>query len=276
MMTHQTLALVAAGVAALPLFSIAEARANADFPTRLVWQCGKVRVTWSMNEVPDHLTERPRSWLLYEVTGIEKSDNRFGFDDDGLYMNGKLCWPVEPVTCLRPDGTTERCESRQTPLPSPRPAEAPPPPPPVDTTDIYDDSGGVLPVRQAEWKRLADSGNDIAIRGHCLSGCTMVMIYVPEHRICFGEGAALGFHAVRSSQTGELLLSTTQWMVSHYPQNILMWIKNRGGAEKMTIENFWMLYADELWDMGYRKCAPEPQAPDPHPIPPMTIIKRER
>jgi hypothetical protein len=54
-----------------------------------------------------------------------------------------------------------------------------------------------------------------------------------------------------------------------------MWIKNRGGAEKMTTE-FWMLYADELWEMGYRKCAPEPQAPDRHPIPPMTIIKRER
>jgi hypothetical protein len=61
-------------------------------------------------------------------------------------------------------------------------------------------------------------------------------------------------------------------MVSHYPQNILMWIKNRGGAEKMTIENFWMLYADELWEMGYRKCAPEPVSTEP-PVP-MTIIKK--
>jgi hypothetical protein len=246
------------------------AAADAVFPTRLVWQCGKVTVTWSMNKVPDHLTERPREWFSYQVTGIDRANNLFGFDDDGLYMNGKLCWPVEPVTCLRPDGTTESCESRQTPFPRPRPAEAPPPPPPVETIDIYDDKGGLFNVRQADWKRLAETGNNIAIRGHCLSGCTMVMIYVPEHRICFGEGAALGFHA--AGRPGELSLSTTQWMVSHYPQNILMWIKNRGGAEKMTIENFWMLYADELWEMGYRKCAPEPVSTEP-PVP-MTIIKK--
>jgi hypothetical protein len=260
-----------AGVAALSVFNIAGVHADGDFPARLVWQCGKATVIWSMNEVPDHLTERPRSWFSYQVTGIEKPNNRFGLDDDGLYMNGKLCWPVEPVTCLRPDGTAERCESRQTPFPTPRPAEAPLP---VDipTTDIYDDNGGLFHVRQADWKRLAESGNDIAIRGHCLSGCTMVMIYVPEHRICFGEGAALGFHAARSGQTGEAVLSTTQWMVGHYPQNILMWLKNRGGAEKMTVEDFWMLYADELWEMGYRKCAPEP--PDLRPPVPMTIIKR--
>jgi bifunctional non-homologous end joining protein LigD len=95
------------------------------------------------------------------------------------------------------------------------------------------------------------------------------MIFVPEQRICFGEGASLGFHAARNIQTGELSLSTTQWMVSHYPQNILMWIKTRGGAEKMTIENFWVIYADELWEMGYRKCAPEPR-----PMP-MTIIRHD-
>ena len=193
----------------LLVFNIAEARAEAA--PRLVWQCGKATVAWSMNEVPDHLTESPRSWFSYQVTGIEKPNNHFGLDDDGLYMNGKLCWPVEPVTCLRPDGTTERCESRQTPLPRPRPAEAPPP---VDTTDIYDDSGGILPIRQAEWKRLANSGNDIAIRGHCLSGCTMVMIYIPEDRICFGEGAALGFHAARSSQTGELFQQRSGWLAT--------------------------------------------------------------
>jgi hypothetical protein len=108
-----------ASITTLLLLNIAEARADAVFPTRPVWQCGKATVIWSMNEVPDHLTERPRSWFSYQVTGIEKPNNRFGFDDDGLYMNGKLCWPVEPVTCLRPDGTAERCESRQTPFPRP-------------------------------------------------------------------------------------------------------------------------------------------------------------
>ena len=99
------------GSVALSVLS-ASAQAVETFPSRQVWQCGNVRVTWSMNDVPDYLTERPRSWFEYEVKGLEKRDNRFAADDDGLYMNGKLCWPVEPVTCLKPNGEIEPCESR--------------------------------------------------------------------------------------------------------------------------------------------------------------------
>ena len=73
------------GVTALSLFNTAGARADASFPTRQVWQCGKTTVIWSMHAVPDHLTERRRDWFSYEVTGIEKPNNRFGWDDDGLY-----------------------------------------------------------------------------------------------------------------------------------------------------------------------------------------------
>jgi len=89
-----------------------------------------------MKSVSEHLTERPRSWFEYEVKGLEKRDNRFAADDDGLYMNGKLCWPVEPVTCLKPNGETEPCESRQIPPPKSRPTDAPPAVP-IPKTVLY-------------------------------------------------------------------------------------------------------------------------------------------
>jgi hypothetical protein len=31
----------------------------------------------------------------------------------------------------------------------------------------------------------------------------------------------------------------------------------RGGVPGMTVHNFWVLEAPELWAMGYRRCAPE-------------------
>lgn len=107
--------------------------------------------------MPNH--EYPRSWF--------SPNNRFGLDDDGLYMNGKLCWPVEPVTCLRPDGTTESCESRQIPFPRPRPAEAPKPIP-IEKTVLYNEPGGVLEDHIKRWEARAASGNDVEIRALCL------------------------------------------------------------------------------------------------------------
>src|SRR5262252_9038183 len=62
---------------------------------------------------------------------------------DGLYLDGKLCWPIKPLTCLRPDGTEESCDKRQTPLPRPRPADAPQAIP-IPKTVLYDEPGGYL------------------------------------------------------------------------------------------------------------------------------------
>src|SRR5262252_1051574 len=228
-----------AGVAALSLFNTAGARADASFSTRLVWQCGKATVTWSMNEVANH--EYPRSWFSYQVTGIEKPNNRFGLDDDGLYMNGKLCWPVEPVTCLRPDGTAERCESRQVPLPRPRPEDAPPPVP-MHKTVLFYEPGGRLDLLEQRWRDLAASGDEVEIRGPCMSGCTMIMAHVPSERICFDKWASLQFHLARKSyETREPSATGSQYMLNHYPQVIRMWLRDKGGVEKMTIEEFWVL-----------------------------------
>ena len=210
-----------------------------------------------MNEVPNH--EYSRSWFSYQVTGIEKPNNRFGLDDDGLYMNGKLCWPVEPVTCLKPNGETEPCESRQTPLPKSRPTDAPRAVP-IPKTVLYYEPGGVIADHVKRWRELAQSGDEVEIRGWCGSACTLIMAYVPRERICFGGNASLAFHAARNAETGEVSIQTTTWMFYQYPEDIRNWLKDKDG---LVVNN--TLTAPGLWSMGYRKC--DREAP---PIP-MTI-----
>jgi hypothetical protein len=221
------------------------------------WQCGKVKVTVSSKGnwfEGDWSTE-------YLITGIEKSNNRFTLrPKDELYLNGKLCTPFgefgkikpqtppattqlpEPVKCLKPDGTEEPCESRRTRL----------------KTVLYDEPGGILADHLRRWQALAQSGDDVEIRGACISGCTMIMAYIPNDKLCFGDSASLQFHVARDSKTGEPSIETTKWMLNQYPQDIRIWIRDRGGVDKMTIVQLWTLRAAELWAMGYQKCAPEP------------------
>jgi hypothetical protein len=96
----------------------------------------------------------------------------------------------------------------------------------------------------------------------CTSACTMIMAYIPNDRLCFGESASLQFHASRNATSGEPSISTTQWMLNNYPQDIRRWIIARGGVDKMSVAQFWTLDAAELWAMGYRRC--EAEAP---PVP---------
>ena len=53
------------------------------------------------------------------------------------------------------------------------------------------------------------------------------------------------------------MVFTERWMVNQYPQDIRAWIIAKGGVEKMTIWQMWKLDAEELWQMGYRKCDPD-------------------
>jgi len=134
---------------------------------------------------------------------------------------------------------------------------------PRRTTIIYDENGGILDAHIMRWKELAASGNNVEVRGLCPSGCTMIMAYVPSDRICFGDNSALGFHMARfgygeNYKTFKPSLETARWMVNQYPQNIRQWVNDRGGAEKMQVEEVWVLDAPTLWQMGYRKCSPEP------------------
>jgi hypothetical protein len=191
----------------------------------------------------------------------------------------------EPITCPKPDGTPESCEIRQVPLPKSRPAEAPEPvqtvewvlPPPFGPTDkswsggelggrinkswfrwLKDEPGGRVDQHIERWKALAASGEDVEIGGFCYSACTLVLAHVPKERLCFGQRAVLGFHLARFSLNGEPAIEASRAMFNAYPQDIRMWLQKKGGLEKMPLESLWLLFASELWQMGYRKCETMP------------------
>ena len=88
----------------------------------------------------------------------------------------------------------------------------------------------------------------------------MIVAYIPTHRLCFGEWATLEFHSAAQSWEHPKLPApmTTRRMFNSYPENIRAWLLDKGGVEKMTIEEMWILTAPELWAMGYRKCGPGP------------------
>jgi hypothetical protein len=80
----------------------------------------------------------------------------------------------------------------------------------------------------------------------------VLTMYIPKDRLCFGERASLNFHA--AGRLGKPDMEFTKWMVSQYPQDIRIWLRDRGAPEKMTFEDMWTLPASELWKMGYKKC----------------------
>lgn len=68
------------------------------------------------------------------------------------------------------------------------PAECP------GTIFIYNDHGGMLNEYVDRWTKLAQQTELVAIVGVCVSGCTLVMSYIPRDRICFGDNGYLAFH----------------------------------------------------------------------------------
>jgi hypothetical protein len=74
--------------------------------------------------------------MEFLITGTEQRDNRFKLVKDELYLNGRLCTsfpehkkteslpPHPPVTCLKPDGTPEPCDSRKPAPPAPADEQA--------------------------------------------------------------------------------------------------------------------------------------------------------
>jgi hypothetical protein len=92
----------------------------------------------------------------------------------------------------------------------------------------------------------------VEVLDYCASGCTVLTMYIPKDRLCFGERASLNFHMAGTPDAPHL--ETTKWMVSHYPEDIRIWLRDRGAPEKMPIYGVWTLTASELWKMGYRRC----------------------
>jgi hypothetical protein len=121
---------------------------------------------------------------------------------------------------------------------------------------LYYEPGGVLHEHILRWRAIGATGAEVEIRGACYSACTMIVSFLPKERFCFDEDASLHFHAARNAGSWQVAAGATRWMWSTYPKDIRDWLTAKGGPEQMTIFEFWILNAEELWAMGYRKCAP--------------------
>jgi hypothetical protein len=123
-------------------------------------------------------------------------------------------------------------------------------------TVLYLEPGGIIHEQMRRWRQLGQSDADVEIRGPCFSACTLLMAAVPKERLCFGDYASLQFHLATDLE-GRAAIPASTWMLMSYPRDIRDWLIARGGVGRMTVYDFLVLEAPELWGMGYRKCAPE-------------------
>jgi hypothetical protein len=132
----------------------------------------------------------------------------------------------------------------------PQTPQIPQPPP---KTVLLNETGGRVDYHWLRFTDLARGGEEVEVRGRCPSACTLVVAVIPEKRICFGKDARLAFHQARYAD-GRLDVHGTQWMLDRYPAPIKKWLESRelplGGTNK-----FLVLFAPDLWGMGYRRCA---------------------
>jgi hypothetical protein len=129
----------------------------------------------------------------------------------------------------------------------------PPPFGPTNKAWLGRERGGRVDQHIARWEALAASGDDVEVRGLCPSACTLVLAHVPKERLCFSQTSVLAFHLARFPN-GEPAIEASRAMFNAYPQDIRMWLQEKGGVEKMPLESFWLLFPSELWQMGYRRC----------------------
>jgi hypothetical protein len=80
--------------------------------------------------------------------------------------------------------------------------------------------------------RVRASGERVVIDGPCLSACTLVLMTVPEERICVTRRAVLGFHAARSIDgRGRTYAEpeASRAVLESYPGPVRDWISRHGG-----------------------------------------------
>jgi len=117
---------------------------------------------------------------------------------------------------------------------------------------INDDPGGDLSSYWDIFRFYAHQNTTVEVRGDCTSACTLIVGAIDKSKICFGSNGKLHFHQASSALDDSISPETTQWMFDNYPSDIQNWI---GHAEDLPAEGFRTLHAQDLWKMGYHKCA---------------------
>ena len=92
--------------------------------------------------------------------------------------------------------------------------------------------GGAVGPFLELFDRVRQSGERVVIDGPCLSACTLVLMTIPEERICVTRRAVLGFHAARSIDgRGRMYAEpeASRAVQEAYPAPVRDWISRRGG-----------------------------------------------
>ena len=119
---------------------------------------------------------------------------------------------------------------------------------------INDDPGGNPYDHWELYQHYGRMNSKVEVRGDCTSACTLIVGAIDKSKICFGPNGKLHFHQGRDTRWPDNPVSpeTTQWVFDRYPSDIQNWI---GKAKNLPMEGFWTLHAEDLWKMGYQKCA---------------------
>ncbi|WP_065752279.1 hypothetical protein [Bradyrhizobium paxllaeri] len=97
---------------------------------------------------------------------------------------------------------------------------------------ILSSPGGQVGPFLELFDRVRQSGERVVIDGPCLSACTLVLMTIPEERICVTRRAVLGFHAARSIDgRGRIYAEpeASRAVQAAYPAAVRDWIARRGG-----------------------------------------------
>jgi hypothetical protein len=112
--------------------------------------------------------------------------------------------------------------------------------------------GGAVGPFLDMFERVRQSGERVVIDGPCLSACTLVLMTIPEERICVTRRAVLGFHAARSiDRRGRMYAEpeASRAVEAAYPEPVRRWIARRGGLTSRLL----LLRGRELAAM-YPRC----------------------
>ena len=97
---------------------------------------------------------------------------------------------------------------------------------------ILSSPGGEVGPFLELFDRVRQSGERVVIDGPCLSACTLLLMTIPEERICVTRRAVLGFHAARSiDRRGRIYAEpeASRAVEAAYPEPVREWIARRGG-----------------------------------------------
>ena len=113
------------------------------------------------------------------------------------------------------------------------------------------DSGGNLRSYVADVQRLNAQGAPKAIRGVCVSACT---IYLGVKNVCVEPTAQLWFHAAHLPGDSSPDTLGSLEMLAFYPPRVREWIIQSGALVSTGFDNSKMLSGKDLTSLGVPAC----------------------